>query len=184
MNQFEKSSLYWVLAVLVIIIAPIIVLLTPVILSVIVFENPDRIAFITFGKNFIIYSLAFFIAFISLVFLYFIKKLITRIIVIILTILGFLSVFGLGVNYYIYLDEDYIEFNPLIGSKAVYEWSELTHVSHIYPNDDSEAETYTFSFNDGFSFQFEANGFVDSSVKNKIYNKLKVYDVPLELNNS
>lgn len=78
MNQYETKSIYWVLAILVIIIAPIIVLLTPVILSVVVFEEPNKIAFISFGKNLVVYSLAFFIAFISLIVLYFIKRLLLR----------------------------------------------------------------------------------------------------------
>ena len=184
MNQFEKNSLYWVFAILIIIIAPIIVLLTPVVLSVVVFADSDKIAFITFGKNFLMYSLAFFIAFIALVCLYFIKKLLTKIIVIILSIIGFFTVFGMGLNYYVYLDEEYIEYNPMIGGKEVYEWSELSHVSHDYPDDNTDVETYTFTFSDGSTFQFEANGFVDSAAKSKIYNKIKLYKVPLEINNS
>ncbi len=180
MNQFEKNSLYWVLAILIIVIAPIIVLLTPAVLSTLVFVDSTKIAFITFGKNLVMYFLAFFIAFIALVTLYFIKKLITKIIVIILSILGFLTVYGLGLNYYVYLNEDYVEYNPLFGKSAFYEWSELTHVSHIYPENVDEKEIYIFTFKDGYSFEFEANGFVDYSVKNQINKKAEIYEVPIE----
>lgn len=180
MNQFENRSLYWVFAILVIIIAPIIVLLTPVILSVAVFDDPNKIAFITFGQNLIMYFLAFSTAFISLIILYFIKKLITKLIVIILSILGFFSIYAMGVNYYVYLDESYIEYNPLIGSTVVYEWSDLTHVSHIYPNNDAEVGKYSFTFSDGYSFDFESTGVIDASIKSKIYNKLQLLKVPYD----
>lgn len=180
MNQYETKSIYWVLAILVIIIAPIIVLLTPVILSVVVFEEPNKIAFISFGKNLVVYSLAFFIASISLIVLYFIKKIITKIVVLILSAFGFFTIFFMGVNYYVYLDEDYIEYNPLFGSKVVYEWSDLSHISHVYPEDYNDKETYTFTFSDGYSFEFEATGAVDSSIKSNIYNKTQFYNIPLE----
>ncbi|QCR33321.1 hypothetical protein [Lysinibacillus sp. SGAir0095] len=180
MNQFETKSVYWVLAILVIVIAPIFVLLTPAILSVVFFEDPNKIAFISFGKNLIVYTLAFFFASIALILLYFIKKLITKIVVIILTILGFCSIFLLGVNHYVYLDENYIEYNPLIGSKVVYDWSDLSRVGHVYPNDESGKEIYNFTFNDGYYFEFEATGAVDSSIKSKIDSKIRLHNVPLE----
>ena len=180
MNQYETRSIYWVLAILVIVIAPIIVLLTPVILSVVIFEDPNKIAFISFGKNLIVYCLAFFIAFLSLIVLYFIKKIITKIVVMLLSIIGFFTVFLMGVNYYVYLDDEYIEYNPLFGSKVVYEWSDLSHVSHVYPEDHNDKETYTFTFADGYSFEFEATGAVDSSIKSNIYSKTQFYNIPLE----
>jgi len=181
MNQFENQSLYWVLAILVIIIAPIIVLLTPAILSVIVFDDPNKIILITFGKNLIMYSIAFFLAFISLIILYFIKKLLTKIYIIILSILGFFSLYVLGLNYYVYFDENYIEYNPLFGSKVIYEWSELSYVSHINPNVDTKTdEKYIFTFKDGYSIEFEPTGALDASAKSKIYNKIRLLNVPLE----
>ncbi|MFC7686751.1 hypothetical protein [Ureibacillus sp. GCM10028918] len=181
MDQFEKRSIYWVFAILVIVIAPIIVLLTPVVLSVVVFEDPNKIAFISFGKNLIMYLLAFFITFISLVFLYFVKKFITKLYVIILSLFGFFTIYLTGLNYYVYLDENYIEYNPLLGSKVVYQWAELTNVRHLYPDSETgEDEKYIFHFSDGYSFQFEPTGAMDSSVKSKLYNKLQLFKVPIE----
>lgn len=181
MASFEKRSIYWVVAILVLVIAPFIVLLTPAVLSVVFFEDPDKIAFISFGKNLIMYLLAFFIAFISSLILYFVKKLITKLIVIILSILGFFTFYTTGLNYYVYLDENYIEYNPLFGSKIVYQWSELSNVKHIYPDDEIvDDEQYIFTFSDGYSFYFETTGAIDSTVKSKIYNKLLLYKVPFD----
>lgn len=180
MDQFETKSIYWVLAILVIVIAPIVVLLTPVILSVVIFEDPNKIAFISFGKNLIVYSLAFFFAFIALIILYFIKKLIARVVVIILSILGFFSLYFMGVNYYVYIDENYIEYNPLLGGKVVYEWKDLSHISHVYPANDKNRENYTFTFKNGYSFHFETTGAVDTSVRSAIKHKIRLHNVQIE----
>ncbi|MDN4493745.1 hypothetical protein [Ureibacillus aquaedulcis] len=182
MDPFEKRSIYWVMAILVLVIAPFIVLMTPAVLSVVVFEDPNKIAFISFGKNLIMYLLAFFIAFISLLILYFVKKLMTKLFVLILSILGFLIIYITGLNHYVYLDENYIEYNPLFGSEVIYQWSDLSSVRHIHPDGEKvEYESYIFTFTDGYSFNFKATGAVDSTVKSKIYEKLQLYKVPFEI---
>ena len=180
MNNIETKSLYWVFAILVIIIAPIIVLLTPVVLSVVVFDDANKIAYISFAKNLIVYTLAFSIVIISLVILYFLKKLVTKLFVILASLFGFFSIYIWGLNYYVYLDENYIEYNPLFGSKVVYEWTDLSHVRHVYPEMDIEEETYIFTFNDGYTFQFEPTGAIDDSIKSKIDYKLELLEVPFD----
>ncbi|KGR78422.1 hypothetical protein [Ureibacillus sinduriensis] len=179
MEPFERRSLYWVLAILVIVIAPFIVLLTPAVVSVIVFDDPNKIAFISFGKSLLMYSIAFFIAFCALLILYFVKNLIKKIYIIIISLISFFAIYSTGLSHYVYLNENYIEYNPLFGSKVIYSWSELSDARHIYPDGESVAdEHFIFTFSDGYAFRFKATGSLDTAAKSRIYTKLQLYSIP------
>lgn len=181
MEPYEKRSIYWVLAILVIVIAPFIVLLTPAVLSVVVFDDPKKIAFISFGKSLFMYLIAFLFAFGALLILYFVKKLIKKLFVIIITLISFCAIYSTGLNYYVYFNENYIEYNPLFGSKVIYPWSELSDARHINPEGEPVAdEHFIFTFSDGSSFNFKVTGALDPVAKSRIHNKLQLYGVPVK----
>lgn len=93
----------------------------------------------------------------------------------------FLKVYSLGINYYVYLDKNYIEYNPLFGDTIYYEWTELTKVAHEMENEyTDQGEKYIFEFSDGSTIEFSPTGIMDSSIKNKLYKKIMQLDISFE----
>jgi hypothetical protein len=96
-----------------------------------------------------------------------------------IVLVGFILIFSQGVQNYVYLHQDYIEYNPVWGSKALYNWGDLASVSHeMYDEDLGRDEKYIFEFNDGYTFEFLVSGLVNAEVQSKIYQKLVQLDVP------
>ena len=86
--------------------------------------------------------------------------------------IGFIIIFSLGVQNYVYLHEDKIVYNPLFGKSVEQEWGDLAKVSHVMDDPKKkQAEKYIFEFTDGYSFEFQVSGVVNGSVKSIIYNK-------------
>ncbi|MBM7606779.1 hypothetical protein JOD29_000016 [Lysinibacillus composti] len=169
----NRKNLYWVLSVLILITAPIIVLLTPIVVTSILFDNQEKIAIITYSKSFIMYGLAFGVAFITLLFLYFIKSIFVKIFFSLFAIFSFIQLYSLGTGYYVYFDENYIEYNPLFGEKTIYQWDEITNVVHeTYNEQTNEAEKYIFQFQNGSSLEIIPTSTLDVKVKEQLYNKI------------
>lgn len=69
---------HYLLIGLTIVMAPIVILLTPIIVSSLFLNDPDRMVLITYGKNIIIYTLSFGIAFLAIIIIKFLKKIISK----------------------------------------------------------------------------------------------------------
>ena len=111
--------------------------------------------------------------------MYFSKSLLINRAIGIIAVIGFVFIFSLGVQNYVYLHQDYIEYNPLWGSMEEYKWEELTNVTYeMYDQETNRDEKYIFEFNDGKKFEFLVSGIMDNSVQSKIYNKLKNLEIP------
>jgi len=111
--------------------------------------------------------------------MYFSKSLLINSATGVVAITGFIFIFSLGVKNYVYLHQDYIVYNPLLGSKEEFKWEEVTSVKHeMYDEEENRDEKYIFEFNDGYKFEFLVSGLVDHTVQIKIYNKLIKLDIP------
>ncbi|RKJ16153.1 hypothetical protein D7X33_47560, partial [Butyricicoccus sp. 1XD8-22] len=69
---------HYLLIGLTIVMAPIVILLTPIIVSSLFLNDPDRMVLITYGKNIIIYTLSFGIAFLAIFIIKLFKKIISK----------------------------------------------------------------------------------------------------------
>lgn len=175
----ERKNIYWILALILLIIAPIVILFTPMFVSITLSDIRYKIVFIPLSTSMAMYTLAFALVIVWLCFMYFSKSLLINSATGIAAIVGFIFIFSLGVQNYVYLHQDYIEYNPLWGSKEEYKWEELTSVKHeMFDEETNRDEKYIFEFSDGYKFEFLVSGLVDGSVKSEIYNKLKQLDVP------
>jgi signal transduction histidine kinase len=175
----ERKNIFWILALLLIIIAPLVIIITPAFVSVTLSDPRYKIIFIPLSTSMVMYTLAFAIVIVWLCFMYFSKSLLINSATGVVAITGFIFIFSLGVQNYVYLHQDYIEYNPIWGSKEEYNWEELTNVTHeMYDQDTNRDEKYIFEFSDGYKFEFLVSGIMDYSVKSKIYNKLIKLDVP------
>ena len=74
MDYTDWKSKFWVFALLLFIIAPIVILLTPMIVSVTISDTPDKIVFIPKGTSMIMYGLAFAVVIVVLWAMYFSKS--------------------------------------------------------------------------------------------------------------
>ncbi|WP_017378962.1 hypothetical protein [Paenisporosarcina sp. TG-14] len=179
MNYTEAKSKFWVFALLLFIIAPFVIMLTPMIVSVTVSDTPDKIIFIPLGTSMMMYALAFVFVIVLLCAMYFAKSVLINSVTGIIAIVGFVIIFSLGVQNYAYLHEDFIKYHPLWGAKEEYKWEDLTNVTHeMYDEETDRDEKYIFEFNDGYTFEFLVSGIVDGTVKSKIYHKLIELEVP------
>ncbi len=175
----EHKNIFWIFALLLLIIAPIVIIITPAIVSVTISDPRYKIVFLPLSTSMMMYTLAFAVVIVCLAFMYFSKSLLINRATGIVAVIGFVFIFSLGVQNYVYLHQDYIEYNPLWGSKEEYKWEELTKVTHeMYDQETNREEKYIFEFNDGNKFEFLVSRIVDYSVQSKIYNKLIKLDVP------
>lgn len=177
----DRKNLYWIFALLLIVVAPIVIIITPMIVSITFYVSPNKIVFIPTGKSMMMYFFAF--AFVSalLCAMYFSKSVLINIVTSIIAVIGFFIIFGLGVQNYVYLHQDYIEYNPLFGSKVEYQWEDLVKVTHVnYDEETDRDEKFIFEFKDGYTFDFIGSGLVDGKVKSAIYNKAVKFEVPYE----
>ena len=175
----EHKNIFWIFALLLLLIAPMFIIITPAIVSVTISDPRYKIVFLPLSTSMMMYTLAFAVVIVCLVFMYFSKSLLSNRATGIVAVIGFVFIFSLGVQNYVYLHEDYIEYNSLWGSKEEYKWEELTKVTHeMYDQETNRDEKYIFEFDDGNKFEFLVSRIVDYSVQSKIYNKLIKLDVP------
>lgn len=175
----ERKNIFWILALILLIIAPIVIVFTPMIVAITLSDFRYKIVFIPLSASMLMYSLAFAILIVWLCFMYFSKSLLIKSTTGVIAITGFIVIFSLGVQNYIYLHQDYIVYNPLWGSKEEYSWEDLTSVKHeMFDAEKNRDEKYIFEFKDGYKFEFLVSGIVDYTVQGKIYNKLIKLDVP------
>ncbi|PKC51017.1 hypothetical protein RhiirA1_405756 [Rhizophagus irregularis] len=147
--------------------APIVILLTPIIVSSLFLNDPDRMVLITYGKNIIIYTLSFGIAFLAIFIIKLFKKIISKLLT------------GSSVQYYIHINDDYIEYNPFFGATEKYEWSKISRVIHELPTDQYE-EKYIFELYDGSKFEFIPTAAITKEMKMQIDEKILTMDVSFE----
>lgn len=179
MNFTEAKSKFWIFALLLFIIAPFVIMLTPIIVSVTLSDTPNKIIFIPLGTSMMMYVFAFVFAILLLCAMYFSKSVLINRVTGIIAVVGFVIIFSLGVQNYAYLHEDFIKYNPVLGAKEEYKWEDLTKVTHeMYDEETDRDEKYIFEFNDGYTFEFLVSGIVDGTVKSKIYHKLIKLEVP------
>ncbi|MCZ8538592.1 hypothetical protein M9R32_15550 [Paenisporosarcina quisquiliarum] len=177
--DYERKSLYWIFALLLLIIAPIVILITPMIVSLTISDSRDKIVFIPLSTSMVMYALAFLVVIVLFCVMYFSRSVLFNSITGIIVFIGFIFMFSQGVQNYVYLHQDYIEYNPVWGSNALYNWGELASVSHeMYDEDLDRDEKYIFEFKDGYTFEFLVSGLVNAEVQSKIYQKLVQLDVP------
>lgn len=175
----ERKNIFWILALILLIIAPIVILFTPLIVSLTLSDIRYKIVFIPLSASMVMYTLAFAIVIVWLCFMYFSKSLLINSATGVVAITGFIFIFSLGVQNYVYLHQDYIVYNPLWGSKEEYKWEEVISVKHeMFDEEDNRDEKYIFEFIDGYKFEFLVSGIVDHTVQSKIYNKLIKLDIP------
>ena len=137
-----------------------------------------KIVFIPINTSMLMYTLAFVVVIVWLCFMYFSKSLLINSATGVVAITGFFFIFSLGVQNYVYLHQDYIEYNPILGSKEESSFSSASRVKRqMYDQETNRDEKYIFEFSDGYKFEFLVSGLVDGSVKSKIYNKLIQLDV-------
>jgi hypothetical protein len=177
----ERNNLFWIFALLLIVVAPFVIIMTPMIISVTFYQSPNRIVFIPTDASMLMYVFAFVVVIVLLCAMYFSRSVLINIVTSIIAVVGFFIIFGLGVQNYVYLHQDYIEYNPLLASKVEYQWEDLAKVTHeMYDEKTEHDEKYIFEFNDGYTFEFIGSGLVDAQVKSTIYNKVKKLKVPYE----
>lgn len=170
---FKKRKFLWFITIAILITAPVIVLLTPTILSAVLFNGTDRIILITYGKSFIIYSLAFGIAFLTLSILLLVKTILKKIFLLLIGIISFIQLYSLGIDYYLYVSENYIEYNPLFGETHTYQWEDIIKIIREQSIEDDELkETIIFEFKDGNTIKFSPPYPMDSYTKTKLQNKI------------
>ncbi|SOC36648.1 hypothetical protein [Ureibacillus acetophenoni] len=174
----KKKTANW-LYIIVIILIPILVFITPEMISMLWTSKSDHIAFISYGKSFILYLISFGIICMFLFGMYLIKHLVINLAI------GFVGVFILfyvnfvGIQYSIYLDENYIEFMPLFGETERHEWNKISKVFHELPTNQLE-EKYIFEFYDGQLFEFATTSNLSADLKNRIYEKVLSLEVSIE----
>ena len=181
MNYTDWKSKFWVFALLLFIISPFVILLTPMIVAVTISDTPDKIVFIPKGTSMMMYGLAFVVVIVVLCAMYFSNSKLFNILTGIMAVVGFFIFFNIGVQNYVYLHEDFIKNNPIWGSKAEYQWTDLAKVTHeLYDEETDREEKYIFEFDDGYTFEFIGSGIVDAEAKSKIYQKAIKLDVPYD----
>ena len=175
----ERKNIFWILVLILLIIAPIVILFTPIIVWLTLSDIRYKIVFIPLSASMVMYTLAFAIVIVWLCFMYFSKSLLINSATGVVAITGFIFIFSLGVQNYVYLHQDYIVYNPLWGSKEEFKWEEVTSVKHeMDDEEENRNEKYIFEFNDGYKFEFLVSGLVDHTVQSKIYNKLIKLNIP------
>lgn len=177
----DRKDLFWIFALLILIVAPFVCLFTPVITSITFFSGPRTIAFIPLVTGIWMLFFAFVFVIALLCASYFSKSIPLNIITGIVAIIGFIIIFKLGVQNYIHLHEDKIVYNPIFGKKVEYDWGDLTKVTHeLYDSQTKQDERYIFTFTDDYILEFPGSGPVNAAVKSIIYNKALTYEVPFE----
>lgn len=181
MNSIERKSEYWVFALLLLIIAPFVIMLTPMIVAVTISDTPDKIVFIPKGTSMMMYGLSFAVVIVVLCAMYFSKSKLFNIVTGVMALAGFCIFFSLGVQNYVYLHEDFIKNNPIWGQKVEYQWDDLAKVTlEIYDEETDRDEKYIFEFDDGYTFEFIGSGIVDAKAKSRIYKKVMKLKVPYD----
>ncbi|GGA30845.1 hypothetical protein [Psychrobacillus lasiicapitis] len=177
----NRKDLFWIFALILLIVAPFACILTPVITSITFYSGPGSIVFVPLSTSFLALAFSFVFAVVLLCASYFLKSNMLKVITVIVAAIGFILIFALGVQNYVYLHEDKIEFNPLFGNKVVHDWENLAKVVHVLEEpEEKQDEIYIFEFTDGDVFEFPVSGVVNGSVQSAIYHKARQYDIPFE----
>ncbi|MDI2588018.1 hypothetical protein OR571_13065 [Psychrobacillus sp. NEAU-3TGS] len=177
----NRKDLFWIFALILLIVAPFACILTPVITSITFYSGPGSIVFVPLSTSFLALACSFVFAIMLLCASYFLKSNIVRAIMIVIAAIGFILIFTLGIQNYVYLHEDKIEFNPLLGKKVEYEWGNLAKVVHVLEEpEEKQDEIYIFEFTDGYVIEFPVSGVVNGSVQSAIYQKARQYEIPFE----
>jgi hypothetical protein len=180
MNNKGRSE-FWIFSLLLIIIAPFVMMLTPMVVAVTISDTPDKIVFIPKGTSMVLYGLAFAVVITVLFAMYFSKSKMLNIITGIMAVAGFFIIFSLGIQNYVYLHEDFIKNNSILGSKFEYQWTDLAKVTHeLYDEEKDRDEKYIFVFDDGYTFEFIGSGIVNAKAKSQIYRKVMKLEVPYD----
>jgi ABC-type transport system involved in multi-copper enzyme maturation permease subunit len=181
MDYTEDKSKFWVFFLLLLIIAPFVIMLTPMIVAVTLSDTPDKVVFIPKGTSMMMYGLAFAVVIVFLCAMYFSKSKLLNMLLGFIAVVGFITIFSLGAQNYVYLHKDFIKNNPILGSKVEYQWEDLAKVTHeMYDEKTNREETYIFEFKDGYTFSFIGSGIVDGKVKSEIYQKVIKLEVPYD----
>lgn len=174
----KKKRANW-LYIIVIILISILVFITPEMISMLWTSNSDYIAFISYGKSFILYLISFGIICVFLFGMYLIKHLVIKFAICFVGVFILIYVNFVGTQYSIYLDDNYIEFMPLFGETERHEWNKISKVFHELPTEEFE-EKYIFEFNDGQLFEFATTDNLSADLKNRIYEKIMSLEVSIE----
>lgn len=177
----DRKDLFWIFALILLIFAPFVCILTPIITSITFYSGPGSIVFIPLSTSFWMLAFAFVFAIALLCASYFLKSNMLKVITVVVAAIGFIIIFTVGVQNYVYLREDKIEFNPLFGNKVEHEWGDLAKVVHVLEEpEEKQDEIYIFEFTDGYVFEFPVSGVVNGSVQSAIYQKARQYEIPFE----
>lgn len=85
----------------------------------------------------------------------------------------FIQLYSLGINYYLYVNEKYIEYNPLFGEGYIYQWEDITKVIHEHSIENlDKKEMIIFEFKDGRTIKFSPPQSTDFDTKTKLKNKI------------
>jgi len=155
----DRKDLFWIFALLLLIIAPFVCLFTPVITSITFFSGPRTIVFIPLATGIWMLLFAFIFVIVLLFASYFSKSIPLNIITGIVAAIGFIILFTLGVQNYVYLHEDKIVYNPIFGQKVEHDWGDLAKVTHeLYDSKKKQDERCIFSFTDDYTVEFPGSG--------------------------
>lgn len=179
MLRKQNNSYHWILALVVVVLAPILTFITPEIISLFLFNQGEGIAFISYGKSFIMYALSFVIVFIVLLVFFLIKKLVPKLMISMIGFILFIYLNVVGTQYSIYSNQDYIEYNPLFNETQRYEWTKITKVVHELPTGIYE-EKYIFEFSNGKKFEFFPRNALSDEMRNKLEEKIMTLEVSYE----
>ncbi|MEC1180793.1 hypothetical protein P9B03_20270 [Metasolibacillus meyeri] len=168
----EKRTIYVIFAIALALIAPIIVIFTPLVIAITFYDNVHKIAFVPLPGSLTVYASAFAVVVASLVAMYFLKKRAFKIGLGVFAIIAFLFLFISGTKHYIYIETDMIESSHWLKGKKQYEWNEIVQVDYTKKTTDREREdTIMLIFNDESTITLLQAGLVDYPTVQEIVNR-------------
>ncbi|MFY3792182.1 hypothetical protein ACOQFO_10960 [Ureibacillus sp. MALMAid1270] len=179
MPLLKKDSNKWTIFIPLIAISIFLVFIIPEIISFFLFNRENSIAFISYGKNFILYFISLMIIIIVLLSTHYFKRVFIKILVSLLGFVIIIYVNFVGIQYSIYFDEDFIVYKPLFGTSESYEWSKFSKVYHELPTEEY-VEKYIFEFHDGETFELIITSNFSNEITTKIEDKIMTLEASYE----
>lgn len=174
-NNTRPSLVFFMLALAVLIVAPLVILILPLMAVETLYFNKNNIVLITPKENFILLTLAFVGVISALLLLAWKRKTTTYVIVVILLILSGVAAVQ-SPKSYIAIDEEGVQvqkYNQL----AVYKWSDMTDI--LYEFSETDAAYYTFTLSNGENVKIVENGQMISK-RGSILSLARKHDIPLQ----
>lgn len=176
----EKRTIYVIFAIAIALIAPLVVLFTPYIMTITLYDNVDKIVFVPLPSSLTIYAFAFAAVVAGLIAMYFSKKQILKIGLGVIAIIAFVLLFISGTRHYIYIDTSGIESAHWLKGKKQYAWNEIVQLDYTKKTINRVHEDeLTFVFQDQSTITLPVAGLVTGSIASQIVERAKKSNVPI-----